>query len=57
MSNFKPVIKKLEKIKNNIAKERDKLREVLDAYHDILDTSDVAVADIEEAIDTLSQYL
>lgn len=57
MSNFKPVIKKLEKIKSDLSKERDKLRELLDEYQDILGASDVAVADIEEAIDALSQYL
>lgn len=48
---------KARAIVREIAQNRDKLREVMEEYEEILDDSDSAVLDMEAALDTLSQHL
>jgi hypothetical protein len=51
----KTIINRIAKCKEIIAKERDELREILS--EDIVDSSDSSICQLEDAIDTLSQYL
>ena len=56
MARIKQLIKQLEKRRDAIGKERDKLRELLSEWADLADTCDCAYEDIDHAIDSLSQY-
>jgi len=53
----KTFIVKLEASKKKLAKERDALRDLISEYEDIAESADSAIQDIENAIDTLSQYV
>jgi DNA-dependent RNA polymerase auxiliary subunit epsilon len=53
----KMIVKKLKLSMNKIAKERDKLRELMYEVEMIKDVSDEAVYNLEAAIDNLSQYM
>jgi len=62
--NIKKILKKIEKSKTIIATERDKLREVYDELGDCLESFDsgtesleIAKQEIEQSIETLSQYI
>jgi exonuclease VII small subunit len=57
MENLKNAIDELKICKRKIAKERDKMRKIMSKYDDIIYVSDEAVSELEQAIDTLSQYL
>jgi hypothetical protein len=54
---LKSIVRQLKLSMNKIAKERDKLRELMDEVEVIKDVSDEAVYNIEAAIDSLSQYM
>lgn len=56
-AKVKCLCKEAEKIKNNIAKERDRLRELIGEIEDIIDSTDSFISDFEHALDSLSQYL
>ncbi len=56
MASIKQIIKQLERRRDAIGKERDKLRELLSEWADLADTCDSAYEDIDRAIDALSQY-
>ncbi len=49
--------KQIEACKKNIAKERDKLRDLISDAQTIADNCDEAIDDLERAADCLSQYL
>lgn len=49
--------KQLEKHRNNLAKERDAMRELMSEIEEIEGVCDVAKECLDEAIDTLSQYV
>lgn len=49
--------KQIEACKERIAKERDKLRDLVHEVNEIVDNCDEAHRDLEHAVDTLSQYL
>ena len=53
----KAIIKRLEKEKAKIAKNRDALRELLSDAADIEESCNEALCDIERAIDALSKYV
>ena len=57
MKNIRQVKLAFEKAKNHIAKERDKLRTMLEEAEEICESCDTAIEDLEHAIETLSQYL
>ncbi len=40
-----------------IAADRDKLRDLISDYEEIADSADMAVTEMEHALDTLSQYI
>jgi ABC-type transporter Mla subunit MlaD len=50
-------LKKLGAIKDRIALERDKLRELIDEAETIVACCDEALDDLDRAADALSQYL
>ena len=56
-STNKAIIKRLEKEKAKIAKNRDALRELLSDAADIEESCNEALDDIERAIDALSKYV
>lgn len=49
------ILKRLKASKKNIAKERDKLREIVEEYAAIVNSSDSAISALEEAIETIFQ--
>jgi hypothetical protein len=51
------MIKDINKIKTNIAKERDRLRDIISENEDICDSADEGLRELQSAIDTLSQFL
>lgn len=51
------LLNKIKKCKDNIAKERDQLRELVEDAQLIAETADDAIVNIEAGIDGLSQYL
>lgn len=55
--NKRQIIKQLNACKARIAKERDKLRELIDECESIYSDCDEAVDDIERAADALSRQL
>ena len=57
MKDLKAAIKALEACKKKIAVERDKMREIVEEYSNIIDSCDDAERDFQAALDTLSQYL
>ncbi|MFA5340279.1 MAG: hypothetical protein WC332_00740 [Clostridia bacterium] len=54
---LKNLVKQIEKHKNNIAKERDALNDLISEFEDIAYNCDSAGHSLQEAIDELSQYL
>ena len=54
---MKDLIKDIEKSKNIIAEERDKLRSIFEELQDLLDNLDEGIASIEEGIETISEKL
>ncbi len=54
---IKELAAKLVQIRAAIAADRDKLREVLDEYEEILDCCNRAEEGIDQAADALSEYL
>ena len=54
---LKKCLKEISKIKDNIALERDRLREIVSDLDDIIDSCDSAISDFEHGIMSLSQYL
>lgn len=53
--NFKSIIKKLEKHRDQIGKDRDALSEYLDELTGLKESCDSAYDDIQRAIDSLSE--
>jgi len=53
----KAVLARINKCKERIAAEREKLREIIDELEDIDSVASEAVDDLESAIDRLSRYL
>jgi len=53
----KTIIDKIKYHKNEIAKHRDALRALLDETNSITDSCDDAIASLEYALDSLSEYL
>ena len=51
------IIKRIQKAKDNIASQRDALRELQDEIDEYCDSSGRAVEDLGAAIDALSEYL
>ena len=51
------LIRKLEKERDTIGKSRDKLREIIGEYENLAETAEQAYDDIENVIQTLSQYV
>lgn len=51
------ITKQIVTCKKHIAAERDKLRELLDEAYAIAENCDDAIADLERAVDCLSQYM
>jgi ABC-type transporter Mla subunit MlaD len=56
-SKLKKLLKEANGIKENVAKERDRLREITDDLEDIVGSMDDFITTFEDANDTLSQYL
>ena len=54
---LKKCISLLEQRKNNIAKERDKLREILAEYEEMIDCSERAIENLDGAIEALSELV
>ena len=54
---LKSLIKEAKEIKENITKERDRLREISIDIDDLCETIDEFQDDFERAIDSLSQYI
>lgn len=54
---IKNCIKRLEKEKDLLAKRRDSIREFLDELQELDDICDASIADIECAIDKLSELV
>lgn len=55
--DLRVALEKIEKCKQHIARERDTLRDIISEVKEIVEHSDSAVCDMENACDTLSQYL
>ena len=53
----KQITKQFNAIKKRIAKERDKLRDLVSEINDVEECSGRAVEAMEEAADALSEYL
>ena len=51
------ILKSINACKTNIAKERDKLRNLIDELEEIHSDCDEAVQDLESAADSLSRLL
>lgn len=51
------IIKRFEKIKERIAKQRDVLRDVHSEMEEVLEGCDQTIRELESAIDKLSEYL
>jgi ABC-type transporter Mla subunit MlaD len=49
--------RQIEACKTRIAAERDKLRDLIAEADEIAENCDAAVADLDHAVDSLSQYL
>jgi hypothetical protein len=54
---IKNCIKRLEKEKDLLTKRRDSIREYLDELQELDDICDAAIADIEAAVDKLSELV
>lgn len=54
---MKLLLKEATTIKDNIARERDRLREIASEFSDVTDSLDSALPELEHALDTISQYL
>lgn len=52
-----PLLKKLKKSQDVIAKEHDKLRDYVAEFEELADNCDQAIADIDCAIDSLSELV
>ena len=57
MATKKQLLQQVKAAKTRIAKERDKLRDLIDALSTIHDDCDEAVDDMERAADALSRVL
>jgi len=57
MKGIKEILTKVKACKERIAKERDKLRDLISEIESIEDCTDRAVSDLESAADALSEYL
>ena len=53
----KQFLKKIEESKTRIAKERDKLRDLIGEIEGLADNCDTAVEDLEHAADSLSELV
>lgn len=49
-------VRKLEKIRERIGKERDALRDILDEVRTLEENSDRALVALDDCIDALSEY-
>ena len=56
-NKIRSMVRKLKIIEAAIAKDRDKLQEIMEEAQDILDGSDEVKYDLNRAIDALSLYL
>ena len=56
MKRKSALIKLLEKQRAKIAKARDELRDVMDEYEELLESTNTALNDLDACIDTLSQF-
>lgn len=54
---FAAALKELEKRKEAIGKERDKLRDFVHEYESLLEVTEEALGDIDQAIDKLSELV
>ena len=54
-TELKPLLKRLEKHRNNIAKERDALRELYDEIEALLDPTNRGVEALDDAIESISE--
>lgn len=57
IKSIKPIIAKLKKSKDIIAKERDKLRDYKEEIESLDESCENSLIALEESIDYLSQYL
>ena len=57
IKSLKPIIAKLKKSGAVIARERDKMRNLIDEISSIDESAEDAIASLDEACDYLSQYL
>jgi ABC-type transporter Mla subunit MlaD len=57
MKTKSSLVREINAAKKRIAKERDRLRELLEDANSILQTTDEAVDALEAAVDSLSQYV
>lgn len=55
--NYKQIVKKLEKRKAAIEKERDKLCDLQTEVDSLLDSLELADDNLQSAIDALSQFI
>ena len=55
--DIKKLIAQVKKSKNIIAKERDKLRNLIEEVEELSDNLDQGISEIENGIDTISQTL
>ena len=53
---MKQIVKKIEKHRDKIGKERDALREILYEIEPLIESCDDAIRDLNYAIDRLSEY-
>lgn len=51
------IVSQIKKHKDAIAKHRDELRDLYAELEDIVESTDRGLLDLEDAIDSLSQYL